>query len=78
MKVGDMVNYQAMLSLKEAAVHLGIEQETLRKWVQRRLIPHYRYPLPTSRPRFKKTDLDRFIDSHRLDMRRVWPMRSVV
>lgn len=59
-----------MMSMHAAAAYLGVEWDTLRKWVAAGVnVPCYRYPLPTSNPKFKKTDLDRWIDRHRVAAR---------
>lgn len=59
-----------MLNMHAAAEHLGISWNTLRKWVSLGLnIPCYRYPKPTSPPRFKKEDLDKWLERHRVDAR---------
>ena len=59
-----------MLTLIEAAYRLNIKPATLRKWVQKKLISHYRYPKKTSRPRFKLEDLDKFKEGHRVEAKR--------
>lgn len=51
------------MSVKEAAVYIGIKEDTLRKWVQQRRITFYRVG---ARPKFKQQDLDRFLDQHRV------------
>jgi excisionase family DNA binding protein len=52
-----------LMSVKEAAVYLGVEPDTLRKWVQKKQITHYRI---VGRPKFKQADLDRFIEANRV------------
>lgn len=66
-----------MLSMHAAARYLGIEWDTLRKWVAAGVnVPCCRYPLSTSQPKFKRIDLDRWIDRHRVAAReRVRPVR---
>lgn len=51
------------MSVKEAAVYLGIKDSTLRKWVQQRRISFYRIG---RHPKFKQQDLDRFLEQHRV------------
>lgn len=51
-----------LIPLKEAAEYLGIEPGTLRKWVQAKRIPYY----SLGRPKFKRAELDRFIERHRV------------
>lgn len=60
-----------MLNQKEAAEYLGVDWETLRKWTSKGLnIPCYRYPDPKrSRPRFRKDDLDKYLERHRVNPR---------
>lgn len=48
-----------LLSIADAAEVLGVEPDTLRKWVQKKQITHYRI---VGRPKFKQADLERFID----------------
>ena len=52
-----------MISLKDAASLLGVKPGTLQDWVARKDIICYRYPRPTSRPRFKPEDIA-FINLH--------------
>lgn len=58
-----------LISLKEAANYLGLQPGTVQKMVQSRLILHYRFPKNTSRPTFKRDDLDRYIEAHRVETR---------
>lgn len=51
-----------LISLKEAAEYLGIKPCTLRGWVQKKRISYY----AMGRPKFKKADLDRFIEQHKV------------
>lgn len=57
------------IPLNEAAVYLGIKNSTLRKWVQKKTIPFYRFPCPTSHPRFNIDDLERYTNQHRIEGR---------
>ncbi len=57
------------VSLNEAAAYLGIKISTLRKWVQKKTIPFYKFPLSTSRPRFNLNDLERYTNRHRIEGR---------
>lgn len=58
------------LNTAEAAEYIGVKKDTLRKWVALGLnVPCYRYPTPTSQPRFKPADLDRWLERHRVEPR---------
>ena len=50
-----------MISLKDAASLLGVKPGTLQDWVARKDIICYRYPRPTSRPRFKPEDIEAYL-----------------
>lgn len=52
-----------LIDLKDAAVHLGVEPDTLRKWCQQKRITHYRIG---NHPKFKQADLERFIEIRRV------------
>ena len=66
-----------MLTVKEAAINLNVNPDTLRKWVQKKLISHYRFPKKTSRPRFKQEDIDAFIESHKVQAN-IFPKRRKI
>lgn len=57
-----------LISLTDAAKVLAVKPETLRKWVQKKQISYY----DLGKPKFKRTDLERFIELHRVQaVRRV-------
>lgn len=58
-----------MMTLKDAARYLNLGVSTLHKLVQKRQIACYRFPKPTSRPRFSIKDLDAFVKSRRIEAR---------
>lgn len=60
----------AMITLTEAAEMLGVKPGTLRKWVQKQDIACYRYPRPTSRPHFRRADIDVYLKNRRVEARR--------
>jgi excisionase family DNA binding protein len=53
------------LSVKEAAVYLGIKKPTLYAWAKCGKIPHYRL---NSLLRFKKGDLDNWIEGRKREL----------
>ncbi|HAP66896.1 MAG TPA: hypothetical protein DCQ99_03585 [Nitrospinae bacterium] len=57
------------ISLREAAAYLGIQVDTLQKWVQRKIIPHYRFPFETSHPKFNIDELERYTNRRRVEIR---------
>lgn len=58
----------SLISLTDAAKVLGIKPGTLRKWIQKKQISYY----PMGKPKFKLSDLERFIELHRVQaVRRV-------
>ncbi|MBI3582403.1 MAG: helix-turn-helix domain-containing protein [Nitrospinae bacterium] len=57
------------ISLKEAAAYLGIQVDTLQKWVQKKIIPHYKFPFPTSHPKFCIDELERYTNRRRVAAR---------
>lgn len=50
-----------LMNLKEAAAYLGITVAALQKWCQRKQVPYYKL---VGQLKFRKPDLDRFIDRH--------------
>ena len=62
-----------LLSVKEAALVLGIKPGTLQKWAQAERITHYRIG---GRPKFKATDIERFIDSSKVSLRPSFARRA--
>ncbi|MDP2212123.1 MAG: helix-turn-helix domain-containing protein [Candidatus Aquicultor sp.] len=56
-------DFTPWLSLSEAAEYLGFSEVTLRRWIKAKKIPTYKIGRAY---RFKKEDLDRFIEKHRI------------
>ena len=55
-----------MLTIKEAAMRLGISPSAVRKLINQGKLPHYR-PCPAA-IRLKETDVDAYLESTRCDI----------
>jgi len=65
------------LTLGQAAKYLGVAQSTLRKWCDARRVPAF--TTPGGHRRFRKSDLDEFVDQSRLGPRgRTGPVVLVI
>ena len=47
-------------TLEEVADHLGVSKDTVRKWIRKEVIPHYRVG---KKYRFKLSEIDKWIES---------------
>lgn len=47
-------------SLEEVADHLGVSKDTVRNWIRKEVIPHYRVG---KQYRFKLSEIDKWIES---------------
>ncbi len=59
-----------LLSVKELAEKFGLKPGTVRKWCQKEKLPFVRLG---GRPRFRPSDIERFIE-----IRRVYPGRAKI
>jgi excisionase family DNA binding protein len=60
------IDFQAPLTVKEAAKFLGVSAQTVYLWVERKQIPHLR--VMGRNIRFLKSDLDSFRESFKQEM----------
>lgn len=47
-------------TLEEVADHLGVSKDTIRNWIRKEVIPHYRVG---KQYRFKLSEIDKWIES---------------
>ena len=65
------MNGRPLLDYEQAAQHLGIKEDHLRKLTYRRLIPFIKLPPGgrTAKVRFDPADLERWIEQHKVPAR---------
>jgi len=55
-----MTNLKDFITVKEAAIYLGVSSETLRRWDNAKKLKSYRHPINQYRL-YKKSDLEVFL-----------------
>lgn len=63
-KKGGKMNEKEMVGVKEAAEIIGVSGKTIREWVKKGVLPHYRL---VRRIKFDRSELEKLKHGHRVE-----------